>query len=533
MEKLTKEQIDARLAKLRESRLNDETYIVVRPAMAMCYRMDLPLRITQIRQCAICGKDFEVSWFRGDVFSLETAEDIASEFRSAGMDAQFCCHCPDCVQKHGAAPYEMHIKAKDEQEWHVSLPEVYMYRSKEDDRYTSRFEYELVHRFLTFPEEVNDLAKFFDRLYNWEFREQELAFFVGQECIDRQPVPQETHDWEKRHVQERVVLQNAKLFFSGKPPIDFYAEQNLTVPRALSLIKQHIGVGEDGGKESNVFHSFMSFFFYRHKVLSYKGLNGADSVHDYSDAGFLKTKIDRALFKVLGITVVYDLEEMRRNMDLIWTENGYRGLLPLAYKALEETGKTQFTVIDYCKFMDDIRERILQPSKDTLDEASSMIESEITHDETLVAEMLDSIQQWMAKQAECKIASDKVKEYLYGELFPNIRFGFQTVEKVFRKKYEGYMPTYVYFDVALERFIAVSTIPIRGWWMIDAKYVEKQKEFLMSEKGGFLDPLYRRKGQEELSLQDIFAIQEEINAIFEKRTKCPHIEILSGTGKAQ
>ena len=532
MEKLTKEQIDARLAKLRESRLNDETYIVVRPAMAMCYRMDLPLRITQIRQCAICGKDFEVSWFRGDVFSLETAEDIASEFRSAGMDAQFCCHCPDCVQKHGAAPYEMHIKAKDEHEWHVSLPDVYVYRNK-DDRYTSRFEYELVYRFLTFPEEVNDLAKFFDRLYNWEFREQELAFFVGQECIDRQPVPQETHDWEKRHVQERVVLQNAKLFFSGKPPIDFYAEQNLTVPRALSLIKQHIGVGEDGGKESNVFHSFMSFFFYRHKVLSYKGLNGADSVHDYSDAGFLKTKIVRALFKVLGITVVYDLEEMRRNMDLIWTENGYRGLLPLAYKALEETGKTQFTVIDYCKFMDDIRERILQPSKDTLDEASSMIESEITHDETLVAEMLDSIQQWMAKQAECKIASDKVKEYLYGELFPNIRFGFQTVEKVFRKKYEGYMPTYVYFDVALERFIAVSTIPIRGWWMIDAKYVEKQKEFLMSEKGGFLDPLYRRKGQEELSLQDIFAIQEEINAIFEKRTKCPHIEILSGTGKAQ
>ena len=123
MEKLTKEQIDARLAKLRESRLNDETYIVVRPAMAMCYSLPPPEQITQMRQCTLCGKDFEVSWIRGESLSPETGEDIAAQFRSAGMDAQFCCHCPDCVQKHGAAPYKMHIKAKDEQEWHVSIPE--------------------------------------------------------------------------------------------------------------------------------------------------------------------------------------------------------------------------------------------------------------------------------------------------------------------------------------------------------------------------------------------------------------------------
>ena len=49
MEKLTKEQIDAKLAKLRESRLDDETYTVVRPAMAMCYSMEFPRRITEER----------------------------------------------------------------------------------------------------------------------------------------------------------------------------------------------------------------------------------------------------------------------------------------------------------------------------------------------------------------------------------------------------------------------------------------------------------------------------------------------------
>ena len=50
MEKLTKEQIDARLAKLRESRLEDETYTVVRSAMAMCYSIEPPWKVSEIRQ---------------------------------------------------------------------------------------------------------------------------------------------------------------------------------------------------------------------------------------------------------------------------------------------------------------------------------------------------------------------------------------------------------------------------------------------------------------------------------------------------
>lgn len=89
MEKLTKEQIDARLAKLRESRLDDETYTVVRSAMAMCYSIEPPWKVSEIRQCNICGKDFEASWIRGESLSPKTAEDIATQFRFAGMDAQF------------------------------------------------------------------------------------------------------------------------------------------------------------------------------------------------------------------------------------------------------------------------------------------------------------------------------------------------------------------------------------------------------------------------------------------------------------
>ena len=319
MEKLTKEQIDARLAKLRESRLDDETYTVVRPAMAMCYSMEFPRRITQIRQCALCGKNFEVSWIRGESLSPETVADIAAQFRSAGMDAQFCCHCPDCVHKHGAAPYEMHIKAKDEQEWHVSLPYICVYRS-EDDRYTSRFEYELVLRFLTFPEKIGDLAGFFDKLYNQVYRERELAFFVGQECIDRQPAPQATSDWEKRRVQEKAVLQDPKLFRSGKPPVDFYAVPDLTVPRALELIKRHTNFCNGDGEHDFIFYRFVTLLGNQYRVLTYRGINGATN-DIRAKAGFIKTQIDLALFKVLGLTVVYDLEEMRKNIDLIWKEN--------------------------------------------------------------------------------------------------------------------------------------------------------------------------------------------------------------------
>lgn len=506
MEKLTKEQIDAKLAKLRESRLDDETYTVVRPAMAMCYSIEFPRRITQIRQCASCGKDFEVSWVRGESLSPETGEDIAAQFRSAGMDAQFCCHCPDCVQKHGAAPYEMHIKAKDEQEWHVSLPYICVYRS-EDDRYTSRFEYELVLRFLTFPEKIDDLAGFFDKLYNQVFRERQLAFFVGQECIDRQPVPQETSDWKKRYMQEKAVLQNPELFHSRKPPIDFYAVPDLTVPRALELIKKHTDFGNGDGEHDFIFYRFVTFFWDRYRVLSYRGIIRAiDDMHE--ETGFVKPQIDLALFKVLGMTVVYDLEEMRKNIDLIWKENNRQGLLPFAYASLEKTEKTQFTVKEYVDFMERIQEK-LEPVEQALDAAGKMICSEITRSHVLIDYMSEVMQRWMAWQERVNFTKEEIHSYLHGDLFQNVRFDFKTVQKAFQK-----------WTVR------------NGLWNYYGMDNESPKEVFQRLKSNFFAPLYQRLEQ-NLSLQDIVDVQDEINRIFNTYGLPVHISIVFGTGKVQ
>lgn len=506
MEKLTKEQIDARLAKLRESRLEDETYTVVRSAMAMCYSIEPPWKVSEIRQCNICGKDFEASWIRGESISPETAEDIATQFRFAGMDAQFCCHCPECVQKYGAAPYEMHIKSKDEQEWHVSLPDAYVYRS-EDDRYTSPFEYELALRFLTFPEKINDLAGFFDELYNQEFREEELAFFVGQECIDRQPAPQATSDWEKRRVQEKAVLQDPKLFRSGKPPVDFYAVPDLTVPRALELIKRHTNFCNGDGEHDFIFYRFVTLLGNQYRVLTYRGINGATD-DTRAKAGFIKTQIDLALFKVLGLTVVYDLEEMRRNIDLIWKENNRQGLLSFAYALLEKTGKIQFTVKEYVDFMDRMQQ-ILKPVEQALDAAGKMIYSEITCSPVLIDYMSEVIQTWMVRQERANFTTEEIRSYLHGDLFPNVRFDFKTVEKAFQKW----------------------TVPNEPWDYYGPDN-ESPKEVFERLKSNFFAPLYQRTGQ-SLSLRDIVDVQDEINRIFNAYGLPVHISIVFGTGKAQ
>lgn len=506
MEKLTKEQIDARLAKLRESRLDDETYTVVRPAMAMCYSMEFPRRINQIRQCALCGKNFEVSWIRGESLSPETGEDIAAQFRFAGMDAQFCCHCPDCVQKHGAAPYEMHIKAKDEQEWHVSIPEENPWCERKENS-TSLFEYELVLRFLTCAEKIDDLAGFFDELYNRNFRKRELAFFVGQECIDRQPVPQATSDWEKRRAQEEAVLQDPKLFRSGKPPVDFYAVPDLTVPRALELIKRHTDFCNGDGEHDFIFYRFVTLLGNQYRVLTYRGINGAtDDIR--AKAGFIKTQIDLALFKVLGLTVVYDLEEMRRNIDLIWRENNRQGLLPFAYASLEQTGKTQFTVREYADFMDRLQEK-LEPVEQALDEADKIIDAKITRSHVLIDYMSKIMQMWMVRQERINFTKEEIRSYLHDELFANVRFDFETVKKAFQKW----------------------TVPNEPWDYYGPDN-ESPKEVFQRLKSNFFAPLYQRTGQ-SLSLQDIVDVQDEINRIFNTYGLPVHISIVFGTGKVQ
>lgn len=243
-------------------------------------------------------------------------------------------------------------------------------------------------------------------------------------------------------------------------------------------------------------------------MLSYKGLNGAEIVHDFSDAGPLKTKIDRALFKVLGMTVVYDLEEMCRNIDLIWKENNRQGLLPFAQALLEKTGKTQFTVKEYVDFMDRMQQ-ILEPVEQTLSAAGKIIYSEITCSPVLIDCMSEVMQTWMVRQERVNFTKEEIRSYLHDDLFPNVRFDFKTVEKVFQKW----------------------TVPNEPW---DYYGMDKEspKEVFQRLKSNFFAPLYQRTRQ-SLSLQDIIDVQNEINQIFNTYGLPVHINIVFGTGKAQ
>ena len=528
MEKFTKEQIDKRLAKLRESRLADETYEFIRPAMAMCYSISMPYWMSERRQCASCGKIFAITVSSDNTLKPKTADEIAEKFRRIGMEAQFRCNCDECVNKLNAARYEMLVKAGDELKWHISFPDIRVFHNENDNNdYTSALEYELVYNFLTVPEKIEDLAGFFYELYNKNFRKQKLAFYVGQECIDSQPTSPETSGLEKRFEQERAVINNPEIFYSGKPPIDFYAEQNLTIDAAIEIIKKHIGFRED--EENSIFSCFQDLLNHAYCILSYKGLSaGADNHFHLEVSGFLKTQIDLALFKVLGLNIMYDMAEMRKNIALIWETDGYRGLLPLAYNALEKTGIQQFTVNNYLSFMWHIQEEILEPAEKVLDVAKKLISYEITDNTVLIGVMLEHIQQWMVQQKRVTITENELINYLHNELYPGVRFDFKTVEAAFRTKYDVQTdpdyPTLVYFEDAIEKFIA-SKIPERSW-NIDKNYVKKMTNMLIDKESWLFVPLYKRKRKKNLSIQELITIQREINAELEKYIKMPHISIM-------
>ena len=61
MEKITREEINKRLEKLRESRFNEESYTITKPAMAMCYSIDYIERDPAIYSCSECGKNLRFS----------------------------------------------------------------------------------------------------------------------------------------------------------------------------------------------------------------------------------------------------------------------------------------------------------------------------------------------------------------------------------------------------------------------------------------------------------------------------------------
>ena len=533
MKKMTRAQINERLEKLRQSRLDDASYTIARPAMAMCYYMSMPRVESVTRSCSTCGQSFEIDYLvygRNEKNVIEKKENIVEQFRNAGLDARFICNCPSCVEKQGLTPFEIWVKSAEETEWHKSKPAEIDHCA--DNEYTSDFEYELVLRFLTAPEKITDLAKFFDELYNIKFRTQELEFYVGKELIESQPTAFPEEDKQNTscsiHREKRKrVIADSNLFYSGKKPIDFYKEKDLTVAQALKLIKKDTNLKiPDEEEPSCLYYRFMDMLAETYRELTYKGLFMEESKWHYQDAGFIKTKIDTALHKVLGLNNIYDIEEVRKNIACIWGEHERAELLPLAYKALEKTKKTQFTLSEYKDFMEYLRENISCLYERTLNAADSIICSEITQDTTLVCEILSHLKREMAKLNEYEIDEDKLKDYLHNEIFPAVRFDFSTVENVFKKQHSDFLGNnrYDYFDSALKKFIAYSSS--EDFWRIDMKEVETLKEGFMNEKNGILAPLYKREEQKEFSIQDVIDIQEEINQTLAKCIEPPRIGIM-------
>jgi len=92
--------------------------------------------------------------------------------------------------------------------------------------------------------------------------------------------------------------------------------------------------------------------------LSYKGINNADSTRDFEDAGFIKTQIDKALSKVLGLQIFYDKLEIKKNIEFILRGNGLKNYIGQAKALLDETDKDTFTVWEYSDFMKSFYKKI-------------------------------------------------------------------------------------------------------------------------------------------------------------------------------
>ncbi len=414
MEKLTRDQINKKLEILRRSRLNEESYVITRPAMAMCYSMSYPKECSKLYVCVTCGKEFKVSWRSNSSATIEDFEKIVERFRAAGVEAELVCNCEECVAHHGCNRYEIRIKTEEERDWHFSFPNIER-RFGAEDQYTSDFEYELVLKFLTVPEKIKDLYAFFDHLYNFEFRKRELEFYVGSLLIQKQVVePFEKDSWELSLKKKQMVIDRPELFYSGKKPIDFYAEKNLTTIRAIELINEHIQSG--GMSDDYIFHRFMSLFSETFQELTYKGLNGNEVVHDYDNAGFIKTQTDIALNKVLGLTVIYDAEEVRRNIEYIFQNRDMRQYIEQAYAILEQMDKKEFTVWEYAEFMKELYDKIQYPLREAKTLLRQIINEEIMNFGQENDELLRIGIQWLKNSNRQTISKGELKTYALSDL---------------------------------------------------------------------------------------------------------------------
>ncbi|MGN1077496.1 MAG: hypothetical protein ACI4ST_03190 [Candidatus Gallimonas sp.] len=472
MEKQTKEQIDKRLKKLRESRLEDESYTVTRPEMAMCYSMSPDRFRTAYRFCAECGEMYRISWNESDGDFLSAAEGIVRKFYDVGMEGELIYRCPACAKLRNRNPYEIRLKIGNGQSC-SSYPVMYNPFNRTDA--TSIREYELVLKFLSAPESI-DLAEFFDRLYNGRFREMQTP-------------------------QNRSGV-SCKTEESKWTPIDFRAEKDLTLSRALALVKNRVGRGE---KADISYSRFLSLFSSSFSVLTYKGLIAQETVHNFRDAGLIKTQIDRALNKVLGMVFVYDSEEVRKSIKSIWTLHGVNEFIPLAYRTLEESGKESFTLAQYDCFMERIAREIMKPIEDAIQYLEEIVRANITENRILKSRLIGIAKQWMSKQDKVGFSQSELDEYFESELIPNAKIDCETLKEILRKD-DGMRSYRLYADEAREEEKAI-------------------RENFLEGARGILRELDRSQIK-EFSLQEILRIQDAVNRRIASQFGRPHVNVI-------
>lgn len=297
MNKMTREEINRKLEQLRETRLDDENYSSKPFSIISCYDIvECFETITLKRKCDFCKKNFLITGSYDRIHSIADYEDIVHEFRQAGLQAKFVYHCDACAEKHHLHHYEMRLKTFDEDDWHTSIPSCEP-SDADFKKCISNSDYRLVLKFLAVKNAIHDVPAFFDRLYNKIFAKKEKV-----------------------------------------PYIDFFAKKNLTVSRALTLIKESVEYSGDW---------IYTRFIENCKILTYIYLENSPSG---GLDGFSKIRVDEVLSTVLGLTIVYDKEEFRKSLFCEFSNDGID--IEDVYAMLDCCNKDTFTVREYTDFVE-------------------------------------------------------------------------------------------------------------------------------------------------------------------------------------
>lgn len=312
MEKITREEINRRLELLRKSKSDDESYKKSkdRPPSAMCYMVAMP-NYPEKFKCNICGKD-EYWDITDDFFAtfIGFSPDVELKVRmlqNAGLDATYVYHCRKCVKKHKKSMFEIWVKAVDDDEWNITIPAgSYGLRDKDTEPVTCE-EYLLTSIFLTATDQTQNLAKEFDHLYNDVYRLMALEEFVGKELFESIDVDCETEE------KKKIIHNDPKLFYSGIAPLDFYSVKDLSVSKALSMIKKQLEQMECYHECEGMYWEFYQHVFCNFHYLTYIGIYPRDE-HTRM-LGIPKAEVDGALKKVLNINFEYDYDELRKMIE--------------------------------------------------------------------------------------------------------------------------------------------------------------------------------------------------------------------------